>query len=250
MKRPLIYFLGDETRCLSVMESFRGSVQSSFIKGRLTKLPKDKHPALICIISKPNANGNSILLSNVLNYSAAYRCPVFFIGSKHQYLTLLSRFSRTPVYKTNISNLYVAIHQLIHLYSELGNDELAMMKSRFRTVTLETHEASFAAYINGKINNCPRGDLRMVLTDDLSKIDSDNKSVAFITAENKNGRVDIRNLCGIKKRISEPLLIAAGLGEEPHLKPKVKYINLLDENSDIIKTIIKPSDKKLITPIK
>lgn len=242
MKRPFIYFAGDESRCQSVIKSLSSLIQASFIVGRHTKLPKDKYPALICIISKPNANGNSVFLSRILRYSAAYRCPIFFIGSKHQYLTLLSKFPKTPIYKINLLNLYIAIRQISYFSDKFGDDELSILKTRYRTVILETREAALAAYINGKVNTCPRRDLRMVLTDDFSKINSDNRFVAHILSENKDGVIFPDKLRKMKS--TSPLLIAAGFEKPSRLKSKIKYINLSDDNDEIIKTIIRQSDEK------
>lgn len=244
MKRPFIYFAGDEIRCKSLIKNLSPLIQASFIVGKHIKLHKDKCPALICIVSKPNANGNSVFLSRLLRYSAAYRCPIFFIGSKYQYLTLLSKFPKTPIYKTNLLNLYIAVRQLSYFASKFGDDELSIMKARFRTVTLETREAAFAAYINGKVNTCTRRDLRMVLTDDISKTIYDNRSVAYIFSENKNGFIDADKLRKTAKQKSVPLLMAAGFDKASSLKSKVKYINLSDDSDDIIKTIIRQSDEK------
>lgn len=241
MERPFIYFAGDEERCDIIIKSLNKYIQGTFIKGKHITLPKDKFPALICIISKPNANGNSQFLSRLLRYSSAYRCPIYFIGSKHQYLTLLSKCVSTPIYKTTHSNLFAIIRNLFLIYNQHPSDKLYLMKSQFKTVTLSTREASVAAYINGKVNNCPKRDFRMVLNKEFSPIDY---SSAFILAEDKNGVLNKDSFRVVKKQTSNPLMITVGFNDKTNLKTKVKHINLSDKDADIIKIVTNYNAKK------
>lgn len=245
MKKPCIYFYGDEKACLSFMKGLNAPVRTVFLSPENSRRFPKKPPAVICIIARRNGYTNSEKLTNLLEIAKAYRCGVLFIGSKYQFSVLKSKHPELSLTKTTAIKLHSIIKDTINFMIEHKFNEFDVLKSHFKIVNFISKEAAFAAHIDKTINTT-NGECRMVLTGDIPENEYDYTE-AFILSENKNREFEKSDISVLKEKESDSSsILTVGMGEKPYSKQKPQYLDMRSDNGKLIKIVTRRCNKKFI----
>ena len=150
MKRPYIYFFGDEKRCFEAMRSAAVYAHPVYFREKSKSRLINKFPVLICIIARKSTNYDLTQISKLIEYSKAYKCQILFIGSRYQFKEICKKYPDTPIYKTAQCNLIKIIQKMADSANECGGDMFSMLSKRYKTISLISKEAAFSALVKRK----------------------------------------------------------------------------------------------------
>lgn len=244
MKSPCIYFYGDKKCCLDVIKNISSYANPVYINSKNILYLAEKSPILICIIAKSYTKHDFSQLSKLIDYSNAYRCPILFVGSRHQFHGITEKYPRATIYRTAQCNLIKAIQNAAAFSSKCGGDMFSLLKSRYKTIHLISKEAAFSALIKSKTDNAPKKNYRIVIANEL--LTEYENSDVIILAEDKNRKFKSSTMQSIKKKTdANSTTLAVGMGEKEFSQRKPEYIDMRKDSDNLMKIIIRRTERKL-----
>lgn len=254
MKRPYIYFFGDEDKCRNIMERFN-EAESVYIKNcnGIAKIPQvlRRRPSLIFVIPGKGQSMNTDYFASTLRLSFKYKTPIFAVCSEDQFFTFKNASEGGIVYRSSLIGISRIIREMIRFFAQNRKADLLLVKANFTPVAVISDNAVLASFAESKICPVNGTNNRFVLISTKSEnIDKcftvPNKYPVYIFTANNDGSIpECFHEMSVTAKKENITRIYLSKGDTPTPKGKIIRTDIYDNEDTIAHELRKKRTAKI-----